>query len=103
MTGLRNMLWSPQLPLTETVSVKGSCCTTVRLAVWHTDPSIPAAGPFPTIPTDTPVHMCDKTETCLVNMQARLEAVASGRMDVLVLWFDLHLAEGVSITSGETY
>lgn len=53
--------------------------------------------PYP----QTPVHMCEKTETFLVDMQARLEAVASGRMDALVVWFDLHLAEGVPITSGE--
>lgn len=31
---------------------------------------------------------------------AQLEVVAAGRLTGLVVWFDLHLAEGVSLTSG---
>lgn len=34
-------------------------------------------------------------------MDTQLEVVAAGQMNVVVVWFDLHLAEGVSITSGE--
>lgn len=33
-------------------------------------------------------------------MQAALDVTAAGKMNGLVVWFDLHLAEGVSISSG---
>lgn len=35
-------------------------------------------------------------------MQASLDVTAAGKMNGLVMWFDLHLAEGVSISSGES-
>jgi hypothetical protein len=34
------------------------------------------------------------------DMSVTLRATAAGRLNSLVLWFDLHLAEGVSLTSG---
>jgi hypothetical protein len=34
-------------------------------------------------------------------MEARLEVLAAGQMTAVVVWFDLQLAEGVTITSGK--
>jgi protein arginine N-methyltransferase 7 len=50
--------------------------------VFDLDFCAPAGSPYPT------------------DAALQLEATAAGKLNAVVVWFDLHLAEGVSLTSG---
>jgi protein arginine N-methyltransferase 7 len=50
--------------------------------VFDFDFCAPAGSPYPT------------------DAALQLEVTAGGKVNAVVMWFDLHLAEGVSLTSG---